>query len=177
MRFQDIPQMVRIPAVGVDIPLRQLEQNLALLGVNLTPPFQRDLVWTEAQQIAFVEYLLRGGEDGRIILINDSRNLGRRDGGNHVLVDGQQRLNAVRRFLAGEIRASGLLIHEWEDEIPWPVQLRFVTTRIKNDSAIYDMYIDRNVQGTPHTEAEIEKARRLRDEALAREAAEEVGRA
>ena len=40
-------------------------------GIDLDPDFQRAHVWAEAQQIAYVEYQLRGGISGKdIIIIN-----------------------------------------------------------------------------------------------------------
>ena len=41
------------------------------MGLQLNPEFQRGHVWTEEQQIAWVEYYLRGGKSGNTIYLNN----------------------------------------------------------------------------------------------------------
>jgi len=110
MKFSDIPRftkwgnwacnydLLRIPAA---IAEWQSEQNL-----NLTPDFQRERVWTHAQQIAYLEFILQGGKSGREILFNcPGWNRGYTD--NFVLVDGLQRLTAVTDFINNKFPVFG----------------------------------------------------------------------
>ena len=49
------------------VPIRSLQDNLDLLQgggtIDLDPDFQRPHVWTDAQQEAFIEHVLRGGRN------------------------------------------------------------------------------------------------------------------
>ncbi|WP_235887964.1 hypothetical protein [Neobacillus paridis] len=72
--FQDIPQMTVFSGYQVNIPLRYLEkrvkEDMEELGLQLESDFQRGHVWTEYQQIKFVEYLFRGGKSNRTLYFN-----------------------------------------------------------------------------------------------------------
>lgn len=48
--------------------IREEEETMGLL---LNPDFQRGHVWTESQQIAYLEYILRGGKSGRDLYFNN----------------------------------------------------------------------------------------------------------
>ena len=65
MKFKDIPQLTRAGTSQVNMPLwyipdtiRNWEEN-EYYKLQLNPKFQRGHVWTEEQQIAYVEFLLR----------------------------------------------------------------------------------------------------------------------
>lgn len=66
MRFQDIPKFTPDGSYQVDIPLAFLERNLAsydeAYGLHLNPDFQRGNVWSEEQQIKWLEFFFRGGK-------------------------------------------------------------------------------------------------------------------
>src|SRR5690606_19894387 len=71
-RFADIPTFPRASwcvDVGWDYLERFLDGQLEI-GLDLEPDFQRAHVWTREQQIAYVEYQLRGGEVAREITCN-----------------------------------------------------------------------------------------------------------
>ena len=71
--FKDIPQFT-YGSYEVDIHIRHLERMLKSYeedyNLELNPDFQRGNVWTEEQQIKFVEFFLRGGKSARIIYFN-----------------------------------------------------------------------------------------------------------
>jgi len=98
MKFRDIPQFTKGGSYEVNIPLQFLEKNINSFvdeGLQLVPDFQRGRVWTEDQQIAFVEYFFRGGESGRVIYFNDpnwSYPDPNSDYKDFVLVDGLQKI-------------------------------------------------------------------------------------
>ena len=78
MKFRDIPQFTKHPANGVFVSLNYLEtkvnDDIRDYGLQLNPDFQRGHIWTEAQQIAFIEYVLRGGQSGRCLCRRASEN-------------------------------------------------------------------------------------------------------
>lgn len=71
-----------------------------IMGLYL-PPFQRPEVWTIPQKRRFIESCLLGLDIGRVVIVHSEV-----DGKYHQtdgwLIDGQQRLTAVRGFYDGE---------------------------------------------------------------------------
>lgn len=64
-RFKDIPQFTRSGSYQVDMPINRvpnwIEAEQKEMNLQLNPNFQRGHVWTEEQQIAWIEFFLRGG--------------------------------------------------------------------------------------------------------------------
>jgi hypothetical protein len=137
-------------------------------GLDLDPDFQRGHVWTEAQQVRFVEYLLRGGEVGMNLIFNCPGHSGTTARGPYVIVDGKQRLEAVRKFLRDELRVFGHLRSEFRDT-PRMQQSRFqwVIVEIDTRLELLQFYRDLNAGGTPHAPEEITRV----DEMIAAERA------
>lgn len=128
-------------------------------GLNLDPDFQRAHVWTEQQQVAYVEYSLRGGKSGRELFFNcKGWHAGERDFETFVIVDGKQRLKAVRRFLNNEIPAFGTLRKDFKGRMRMQ-DADFVVTMndLNTRKEVLKWYLEMNTGGTPHTEEEILK--------------------
>src|SRR6266568_3834517 len=112
MDFNDIKPLTRCSNYKVDIGwgylLEYMEEHMKEYGLELNPDFQRGHVWTEEQQVKYVEYGLRDGAmTGKDLYFNcPGWNRGSRIGP-YVCVDGLQRLTAVTRFLRNEIPAYG----------------------------------------------------------------------
>ena len=47
-----------------------LDEMINDMGLDINPDFQREHVWSEEQQIKYIEHRLRGGESGRDLLFN-----------------------------------------------------------------------------------------------------------
>ena len=69
-KFSDIPQFTRAGSWECNFDIegiaRWIEQEQRE-GLQLNPKFQRGHVWTEEQQIAFLEYFFRGRKSGLVI--------------------------------------------------------------------------------------------------------------
>lgn len=93
MKFKDVHTMPR-DFYKVDVGWNYLEKMIKEdeedIGLDLNPDFQRAHVWTEQQQIAYVEYILKGGRSGKELYFNANNfpNVI----GEYVIVDGKQRL-------------------------------------------------------------------------------------
>jgi uncharacterized protein DUF262 len=165
-RFRDIPQFVEWGGYAADVPWNHIERTLVNFSsgttLELDPDFQRAHVWTERQQSAYVEFILRGGKSGRDILWNCPGWPSHRDGRSLVLVDGKQRLQAVRRFLGNEITAFGNFCASYSDHMPMTgPSFRFHVNGLKTRAEVLQWYLDLNRGGTIHTDDEIEKVRSL----------------
>ena len=156
----------------------QIERNLRY-GLDLNPEFQRQHVWTEAQRVAYLEHILTGGETGKDILLGDTGEPGI-DGKspNFVIIDGRNRLAAIRAFVAGEIRVfagRGGRAEGWKwDELGISLRrshiasVRWSIVRASSLSNLVALYLKFNEGGTPHAAADLDRARAIR-ERLARE--------
>ena len=164
IKFEDIPQFTRSANYRVNMSWEYIEtwiERQESGGLDLDPPFQRAHVWNKQQQIRYVEFILRGGCSGRDIYFNNPTWMGTFTG-ETVLVDGKQRLQAVRRFLHNEIPVFGTLHKDYEDKLP-TLHCDFIVhvNDLKTMEKVYQWYIDLNSGGTPHTDEEIEKVRKL----------------
>lgn len=163
-RFQDIPQFTRSGSWECDFPLdsvwRQIETWQKEDGLDLNPDFQRGHVWTEAQQIAWLEFFVRGGKTGRILYFNHP-GWNRGYQGQSVIVDGKQRLEAIRRFLHNEIPVFGSYYREFTDSLRITQTIKINMNDLRTRAEVLQWYIEFNAGGTPHTEDEIERVREL----------------
>jgi hypothetical protein len=165
--YSDVP---KFPACNyrISVAWSDIERTLARWAksydLDLNPDFQRGHVWTEAQQIAFVEYALRVPTAGLEIYFNHPHWMGSFDG-HFQLVDGKQRLEAARRFIANEIPACGHLCKN----IVWPrkhdisddVQFYFNIASLLTRAEVLNWYLNFNSGGTPHAQEEIARVREL----------------
>lgn len=165
MKFIDIPQLTQTPTWRVTYPWSQLLEKLADwqdgLGLQLDPDFQRAHVWDEARQVHYVEYVLRGGQGAREIYFNHP-GWHRDYRGEFVLVDGKQRLEAVRRFLTDELEVFGHhRLSSFEDRLPWEPCVYLNVNNLPTRGAVLRWYLDLNEGGIVHTTEELDHVRRL----------------
>ena len=128
--------------------------------LNLDPDFQRAHVWTPAQQTAYIEYMLQGGEVGRNITFNHT-GWGGSYRGTFEIVDGKQRIEAVRAFMRDEVTAFGRKFSEFEGRLNHTHNFRFRVTELQTRAEILRLYLNINAGGTPHTDEELDRVRAL----------------
>ena len=123
-RFRDIPKFTRDGSWQADFNfeylLQFIDESIKEYNLQLNPDFQRGHIWTEEQQIAWLEFFLRGGRTGRILYFNCpswQSYIKKGEYDDFVCVDGLQRLTAIRRFMDGEIPVFGSYINEYEDKM------------------------------------------------------------
>jgi len=138
-------------------------------GLILCPDFQRGHVWTEEQQIRFVEFALKGPDSGLEIYLNHPNwmHFSRKTKYNEfVLVDGLQRLTAVLKFLGNEIPAYGCWRKDYTGYAHIPVDHHFNINiaSLPTKAEVLQWYIDFNAGGTPHDPLEIERVKKLLEE-------------
>lgn len=162
-KFRNIPQFT-VAQYRVDIPWNYVEGWISKktdMKIDLNPDFQRGHVWTEDKQIKYVEFVLRNGRSGRDIFWNCPGWMDTFEGG-LVLVDGKQRIEAVRRFMDNEIPAFGCLFNEYEDSLSsGNASFTFHVNNLKTRKQVLQWYLDLNGGGVIHTEEELSKVRDL----------------
>ena len=170
VRFKDIPQLTKYGNYQVNISLDYVPiqikkwQNDDYYNLQLNPKFQRGHIWNEMQQIAYIEFILKGGKTARTIYFNmPSWNGGMpsTEYDDFVCVDGLQRITAVLKFMNNEIKIFGSYYKEFEDHIPSNAELFFCVNNLQTEKEVLQWYVDMNAGGTPHTEGEINKVREM----------------
>lgn len=169
MKWDDIPQFPKAH-YKVHVSWGHVEEQLEALGegleLRLDPDFQRAHVWTPEQQSAYIEFQLMGGEISQTIVWNAptwNDLAGRHPELDYIeLVDGKQRLEAVRGFMRGEVRAFGRTLHEMEGKLP-PMRymLQFHVCCLETREEVLQLYLKINAGGTPHTKEELDRVRGL----------------
>ena len=168
IRFKDIPKFTSAGSWYANYTLVSLvnfiNEEIEAAGLQLNPEFQRGHVWTENQQVAWIEYHLRGGKSGNTIYLNNPfwKDGKIPDAGQYVCVDGLQRITAAQRFVNNEIKVFGSYYIEFEDRIPFgDVTMTLNVNDLKTEKEVLQWYIDMNIGGTPHTNDEIERVREM----------------
>ena len=131
--------------------------------LQLNPEFQRGHVWTQEQQENYIEFILRGGKSGRDFYFNWNQKINE-----YVCVDGLQRTTAFMKFINGEINAFNQKYNEFgftKREVCWNPLPEFrvdvYMNHLENKKEILEWYIDMNAGGTPHTDDEIERVKKM----------------
>jgi hypothetical protein len=143
---------------------RSIDRYIKLYNLNTNPEYQRGYIWTEQQQINYVEYMLRGGFSGKDIFFNAPGWM-QNFMGTIELVDGKQRISAVLKFLSDKLLIFGNVkysdfttdINLYQHE-PY---FNFHVNNLANKADIIKWYISMNEGGTAHTKEDIQNARNL----------------
>lgn len=75
-------------------------------SLTLSPYFQRNLVWRDAHKRDFIDTILKGYPFPQIFLARGPIDVDRMSA-SQAVVDGQQRLNAIREFMEGKLQVDG----------------------------------------------------------------------
>lgn len=167
--FNKIPRNIGISgAYYVDVSLIKLKDFIEDIEkdykVEMNPDFQRGHVWTEDQQVKYLEFVLRGGISGKELYFNspvfNSKEGEDIDSFKLVCVDGLQRITAVYAFLDNKIKVFGSYYKEYTDK-PRESDTRFKVyiNGLTKKEELYRWYIELNEGGTPHSQEEIDRVR------------------
>ena len=114
----------------------------------ILPEYQRGFVWSEAQQVKLIESIWRGIPIGYWAIVYD---LG--DPQDGLLIDGQQRLTTIARYISGYFPVYGAY---WDD-LSVVYQRRFMKTHFPHyaikgatPDQVREYYELLNFGGTPH---------------------------
>jgi hypothetical protein len=166
MRFQDIPQFP-FASYRCNIGWGYLEDWLTshdeYYKLDLDPPYQRGYVWTMEQKTAYIEYQLRGGFSGRDIFWNCPNWMSRGEikGNKMEIVDGKQRISAVREFLVDEVPAFGLLRSQFEGSQRLHEGFIFHINNLSDPKDVVEWYLGINRGGSIHTDEDLRPAYEL----------------
>ena len=149
-----------------DLPISEILNFIERKKVDFNPEYQRGIEWNESQQVKFVEWVLRGGNTGKLYF-NDP--MFRKSGGTLEVVDGKQRLYSFVRFLKNEFTVfnefveGGVTYSDIENQISFTVKLRYAVNTISDKSKLLNWFLDLNRGGTYVSDSHIEKVKSLID--------------
>jgi uncharacterized protein with ParB-like and HNH nuclease domain len=169
MKFTDIPKFPRA-FYRVNVSLDFLKEHLEHwdhkeMGSPLimNPEWQRGHVWSKEQQIAFMEYFLKGGTMGSEVYFNCSTWQGKYNTPIYC-VDGLQRISAALAFCNNEIPVFGHYLKDFEDRLRMAdVDFIFNVLKISNKKELLGIYLNFNSAGTVHSQAELDKVQHMID--------------
>ena len=167
-KFNEIPQFTRSGNWQCDFSpkslVRFIDEEIDERGLQLNPNFQRGHVWTEEQQIAYLEYFFKGGKSGTVVYLNkpDWNYTVKEDAYNdYVCVDGLQRITAFQRFIRNEIKVFESYYNEYTDDLRNKFTIKVNVNDLQTEKEVLEWYIDMNAGGTPHTKEEIERVKKM----------------
>lgn len=153
-----------------NLSMRSLVKRLTGEDPLTVPDYQRGHVWTDDQCARFVGFLAEGGEPSPIYVQRWPLRMDLPD----EILDGLQRITAIRRFLDGEVPmeltdGTRLYLRDLDAESQRllvgnagpSIVLQYVLYEKRAD--VLDMYLRLNRGGTPHSDAEIDRVRALRE--------------
>lgn len=180
IRYSDIRQLTPKGNYEVNVGFKHIESTLEEYskdyGLELNPDFQRGNVWSEEQQIAYIEFLLKGGVSARVIYFNcpffDYGSLEDFHNGKYEMpmqcVDGLQRLTAIRKFINNKLPVfEGNYLDDFEDKellLRQMKNIKFNVNNLKKRSEVLQWYLDFNTGGTIHSKEEIDRVKKLLEE-------------
>jgi uncharacterized protein DUF262 len=166
-RFGDIPPLTRHATWAVDVSWSYLKGHIdnhsQSFAIDFEPDFQRGHVWSPHKQVAFVEFMLRGGDSARNLYFNCPGWQRLSNVGPYVIVDGKQRLTAALAFLDDKVPVfGGHLFSHFKDgmRLVRP-SFRWHVNDLETRAEVLQWYLDLNTGGVVHTADEIDKVKQL----------------
>lgn len=164
MKFRDIPQF---PRAGYEVTVawayldRHAYKPDDSIPLIMEPDYQRGHVWTRAQQVAFVEYGLMGGEMGMNITTNCPGWMGDFRGP-YELVDGLQRVTAVHLFINNKIKAFDHYYKDFEDRLHMSgPHFNWRVLSLPTRKEVLTLYLFLNSGGVVHSSKELSRVKAL----------------
>jgi hypothetical protein len=157
---------------------RFLKEHEAEGGLDLDPDFQRGHVWTDVHRTRYLEHLLRGGQHGRVIVWNSptyayhDRRADTDLPTTLVIVDGKQRLTAVRMFLDDRVGVfGGNRLSDFDEQSQRDIlistsnllRLTMHMHGLQYRRELLDLYLQLNEGAIAHSPEELDRVRALRD--------------
>lgn len=143
----------------INMGFGHLESLLADFAIDVDVDYQREHVWTPEQQSLFVGHALSGGKVLPLVVNDPGREDQRLE-----MVDGKQRLTAMRLWLANKIPAFVGWKTIWRPDTDGRFRLghgfEFHFVKLPRIEVLR-FYLRLNATGTPHTPAELTKVEQL----------------
>ena len=147
MKYSDIIQYTQQANYYVNVEWGEINDKIQHISsrneyiTEIIPDFQRGHVWTKKQQIKYIEFKLKGGTGSNDLLWNCPGWMTTFEGP-YQLVDGLQRLTAVRMFINNKIPAFNIYHSEFKGRIPSHCEFLWHVNDLKTREEVLQWYIE-----------------------------------
>lgn len=116
-RQMSLGEIIRFvePSTRLSYGIRDLEPGEERLLGFIVPTWQRPSIWSEKQNIRFIESIWVEASIGSYIVNVDVSNAGDKAELDGILVDGRQRLTAIDKYMRNQFRVFGAFHSELSD--------------------------------------------------------------
>ena len=141
--------------------IESLLHDFYAFGVNMTPAYQRDYVWSDNDREKLIESIFMGIDIGRITFIEpENRGI---DKPLYDILDGKQRLNTLTMFYENRLPYRGYLYNDLSGKdkhhfLEHPIDIGTIRTTTSDTSTIIEQFIRLNRAGHKMSDADIEHA-------------------
>lgn len=172
MNINDIQKLINLGSPvswaleGIDHNLQRWEKSY---GLDLNPDFQRGHVWDMETKVKFIEFILKGGQCQPIRF--NSPAFG---GATHekrsdlpetmVIVDGKQRLTAIREFIDNKIAVfGGVYLKDFDEPrvLLLKTDISYSVNKLQTRKELLQWYLEMNEGQIAHTKEELDRVRGL----------------
>lgn len=158
---QDGTYQIQYPIYRVMNWLKGISLDTDMLELELDPDFQRPLVWDNERCSQFIEYIARGGKSGNILYFNCPNWMVFDKKAKFQIVDGKQRIEAIRKFLDNEITIFGGVYFKDIEDVNNLGSVYLHVNTLKTKHEVLNWYLGINAGGVPHSQQEIERVQNM----------------
>lgn len=130
---------------------------------NYNPDYQRSYVWTNKDKLEYIDSIFEGRDLGKFIVIEYPYN---EDDNRYVVLDGKQRMNAIKDFTQGKIQLYNYYWHELLPSDRWHIENKVIQyaqldggrlTKLQ----ILKIFYNVNFGGVPQTSEHLAEIRKM----------------
>ena len=142
--------------------IQDLLNTLERSGIQDSPDYQRGYVWSEEDKAKFIHSIMMRSDLGKIVLVE----LPYTESAYYEILDGKQRINALRDFIAGKFKYRNHFHWELSRIDRSEIENSLITVaKIKSDQLTkvekLELFLSVNAAGVPQTEEHLSHVRRL----------------
>ena len=146
--------------------IQDLLNTLERSGIQDSPDYQRGYVWSEDDKAKFIHSIMMRSDLGKIVLVE----LPYTESAYYEILDGKQRINALRDFIAGKFKYQNHFHWELSRLDRSEIENSLITVaKIKSGQLTkvekLELFLSVNAAGVPQTEEHLSHVRRLLQQA------------
>lgn len=139
-----------------------LHTSYSTFGIDLEADYQRGNVWSEEQKVALIDLIFRNIDIGKFTLIR--RSFKTKQDFLYEILDGKQRLTAIREFFEGRFKYKGKTfqeLHPFDQNHFEDYDISYASTEPLTDEQKYRYFLKLNVSGVPMDENHLKKVEKM----------------
>ena len=136
--------------------------NLFYFGTNMNPEYQRDYVWEKSDKISLIDSIFNDYDIGKFLF----RKLPFKENSpSYEIVDGKQRLNAIKEFIEGKFKYNEFYWHELHPSDRDFFLCKIVSTATLDESLsdkeVMSIFYELNISGKVMSKEHLDKIKQM----------------